>query len=174
MITCDSRALYYQCSKAMWCCIDIDPWFESHLLSMWQSCVVLHWYWFTWQRCYYTIKVHNGCYVDATKGMAYTIKVHNCSHTTWSVLRDSWVENHSHMCVAGIRREEHGKGKRELFCTCANSDITDQYKREVGLRAGSVILTIPPPTGSGWVNICVSFASSRFVPIDEVFEIVDL
>ena len=106
--------------------------------------------------------------------MAYTIKVHNCSHTTWSVLRDSWVENHSHMCVAGIRREEHGKGKRELFCTCASSDITDQYKREVGLRAGSVILTIPPPTGSGWVNICVSFASSKFVPIDEVFEVVDL
>ena len=142
MITCDSRAIYYQCSKAMWCCIDIDPWFESHLLSMWQSCVVLHRYWFTWQWCYYTIKVHNGCYVDATKGMAYTIKVHNCSHTTWSVLRDSWVENHSHMCVAGIRREEHGKGKRELFCTCAKCDITDRYNREVGLWGSSVILTI--------------------------------
>ena len=106
--------------------------------------------------------------------MAYTIKVHNCSHTTWSVLRDSWVEFHSHICNAGSRREEHDKGKRELFCTCASYDITDQYKREVGLRAGSVILTIPPPTGSGWVNICVSFASSRFVPIDEVFEVVDL
>ena len=78
------------------------------------------------------------------------------------------------MCNAGNRREEHDKKEALLFCSCANYDITDQYKREVGLRAGSVILTIPPPTGSGWVNICVSFASSRFVPIDEVFEVVDL
>jgi len=45
------------------------------------------------------------------------------------------------MCVAGIRREEHGKGKRELFCTCAKCDITDRYNREVGLWGSSVILT---------------------------------
>ena len=67
-----------------------------------------------------------------------------------------------------MAREKESSSAHVLY------DITDQYKREVGLRAGSVILTIPPPTGSGWVNICVSFASSRFVPIDEVFEVVDL
>ena len=80
--------------------------------------------------------------------MAYTIKVHNCSHTTWGVPRDPWVEFHSHMCDAGIRREEHGKRKVKHYCTCSLYDITDQYNRVVGLReCVELILTIPPPHG---------------------------
>ena len=74
--------------------------------------------------------------------MAYTIKVHNCSHTNCSVPPDPWVEFHGYICDNGNRSVEHDKGKALLFCTCANHDITDQYKREVGLRAGSVILTV--------------------------------